>query len=117
MIEQFAESRLSDPQLLAFMDRIRIEPAPELDALGNPLRYAMRMTVTTLGGRRFERSSNHRPGSPEQPLTPEQLQGKFRLLARHVLPEERIAQVLEQVSVLERLGDVRDLIQLLVPPS
>jgi 2-methylcitrate dehydratase PrpD len=117
MIEQFAESRLNDPRLLSFMERITINPDPELDAPGNALRYAMRMHVTTADGRRFERSGRHRPGSADAPLANEQLHVKFRLLAGHVLAPPAVTRVLECVSALEQPESVRGLIESLQPLS
>jgi 2-methylcitrate dehydratase PrpD len=117
MIEQFAESRLNDPRLLSFIERITINPDPELDAPGNALRYAMRMHVTTADGRRFERSGRHRPGSADAPLANEQLHVKFRLLAGHVLAPPAVTRVLECVSALEQPESVRGLIESLQPLS
>ncbi|MNC84735.1 MmgE/PrpD family protein [compost metagenome] len=115
LIAQFAEDRLADPRLLAFMPKIHVQPDPELDALGHAHRYAMIMTVRTMDGRTFRRESRDRPGSPGRALTRQQLVDKFRLLAASVLPDETIEQVISTVSALDRLETTAALSDLLVP--
>lgn len=113
MVEQFREERLADPRILAFIPRIRVKADPRYDALGNASRYATHLTVTTTDGRRFERELMRRPGSPDQPLEAERLQAKFRLLARYVLPGDRVERLLEEVLRLERAQSIRPLSSLL----
>lgn len=115
MIGQFCEERLRDPRILAFIPRIRIEPEPRFDALGNPFRYAIRMTVRTTDGRVYERESLHRPGTRENPVGEDRLRAKFELLAGCALPAERVKAVIAMVDNLEQLDDHRHLTQLLTP--
>ena len=42
-----------------------------------------------------------RPGSPGNPLSPEQLAKKFSTLAAAVLPAERISKIIAAVAALE----------------
>ncbi len=115
LIAQFTEARLGDPQLIAFMSRIRIEADATLDALGHSNRYAMHMTVRAADGRTFQRQSRDRPGSPERPLSRPQLVDKFRLLAAPVLPAASIERIIATVSELDRLESAGALPGLLVP--
>ena len=115
LIAQFAESRIADRRLLAFMPKISVEPDPALDALGHAHRYAMKMTVRATDGRRFERESRHRPGSPELAMSQQQLTDKFRLLATSVLPLATVDRIIATVSELERADVIAQLSDLLVP--
>ena len=115
LIAQFAEERLADSQLLAFMRKVRVEADPALDALGHPFRYAMRMKVRTADGRQFERESRHRPGSPERALSAQQINDKFKLLAGQVLSAASVDRIIDTVCGLETLDDMRRLSERLVP--
>lgn len=115
LIAQFAEGRIADERLLAFMPKISVRPEPALDALGHAYRYAMRMTVRTNDGRTFARESRHRPGSPERPISQQQRVDKFKLLATRVLPGEVADRVIAAVLELDRADDAARLADLLVP--
>ncbi len=106
---------ITDPQLLAFMRKVRVEADPALDALRHSFRYAMRMTVQTADGRRFERESRHRPGSPERALSAQQIHDKFRLLAGQVLSAASVDRIIDTVCGLETLDDMRRLSDRFVP--
>jgi 2-methylcitrate dehydratase PrpD len=106
MIEQFREERLADPRILAFIPRIRVTVEPRYDALGNPFRYALHMTVRTTGGATYEREIMQRPGSPQNPLSAAQLRDKFALLASYALTQPQIDRVAACVDELEQLPSV-----------
>jgi 2-methylcitrate dehydratase PrpD len=101
MADQFREDRLSDPAALKIMERIQIEADPEYDVGGDTTRHHARVELVARGGRSFRREVLERPGSPGNPLSPEQLQRKFSTLAAAVLPAERIPKIIEAVAVLE----------------
>jgi 2-methylcitrate dehydratase PrpD len=101
MADQFSEDRLADPAALALIERIAIEADEKYDAGGDTTRHHARVELIAKDGRRFAREVLERPGSPGNPLSPEQLQRKFATLAGAVLPAERIAGIVDAVAVLE----------------
>jgi 2-methylcitrate dehydratase PrpD len=111
MQEQFRQDRLSDPAALAMIERIRIEVDPKYDAGGDATRHCARVLIVASDGRRFEREMLERPGSPGNPLSPQQLRRKFDTLAAAVLPQGRIAQIIETIDSLED-GNARKLTDL-----
>ncbi|HLN82569.1 MAG TPA: hypothetical protein VK355_03060, partial [Candidatus Binatia bacterium] len=54
------------------------------------------------------------PGSPLNMVSRDVLRAKFRKMARAVLTEERIEQLIEAVDRLESYDDVAELIPLLI---
>jgi 2-methylcitrate dehydratase PrpD len=112
---QFAESRLSDPQLLAFMRRIRIEADPQYDKGGDLTRHQSRMAVTTTDGRRFEKDAPLRKGSPDFPMTTEERHTKFRRLASAALPAAKVEGIIREVESLDGAASIAPLIALLKP--
>ena len=100
MADQFREDRLSDPAALAIMERIQIDADPKYDVGGDKTRHHARVELIAKG-KRLKREVLERPGSPGNPLSPEQLQRKFSTLAAAVLPAERIPKIIEAVAALE----------------
>lgn len=117
MIEQFREERLGDPRILGFIPRIRVEPDPRFDAMGNALRYAVHLTVRTWGGASYAHESLHRPGTRENPVSEERLRAKFALLAACALPADRVKSVIDTVDDLQQLDDSRRLSELVTTPA
>jgi 2-methylcitrate dehydratase PrpD len=101
MLDQFREDRLSDPAAIAMIERITIEADPKYDAGGDATRHHARVEIIAKDGRRLAREVLERPGSPGNPLSPEQLAKKFTTLAAAVLPPERIPQIIAAVDALE----------------
>ena len=69
--------------------------------------------IETADGTTFAARCEHAKGSPENPLTRAQIEGKFRTYAADRLPPSRIDEVIAAVNRLEDLGDVRELMDML----
>jgi len=111
MQEQFREDRLADPAALEIIEKIAIFIDTEYDVGGDATRHCAHVEIITSDGRRVAREVLERPGSPGNPLSPQQLRRKFETLAGAVLPPERIARIIETVQALED-SDARTLIGL-----
>lgn len=116
-VEQFRESRLRDPQVFDFIKRIRARVDSGIDGMGAEFRHAARVTVKTRDGCTFEREILHRRGSPENPLEPEDVEYKFREVARACLSQIRSDRVIQLCSELDKLDNTRELIAILAAPT
>jgi len=112
MQEQFREERLGDSAALAMIERIGIEVDPKYDIGGDATRHCARVLIITTDGRRLEREMLERPGSPGNPLSPQQLRRKFETLAAVVLPPDRIEKTIAAIAALEDVTNVRMLTNL-----
>ena len=56
-------------------------------------------------------------GSPQNPMTYEEIENKFMGLATRVMPKEQASKIAATVRDLEEVKDLRDLTDLLVSPS
>ncbi len=86
-LEQFTETRLADPEVLALAAKVgyRIDPANEY-----PHNYSGHVRLTTRDGQVYEAEQPHLRGGTRQPLSPEQLAAKFRANTAHGgFPEQR----------------------------
>ena len=74
-LAHFEADAISDPEVLALVERIEAVADPALDARGHT---AMDMRVVTKDGREYFRQTDVAPGFPEKPLTKEEHLRRFR---------------------------------------
>jgi 2-methylcitrate dehydratase PrpD len=116
-VEQYREERLRDPRILDFVGRIEARVDPGIEGRGPAFRHAARVKVRTRDGRAFEREILHRRGSPENPLEQEDIEYKFRNVARGLLAPRRLERVIELSRTLDRQADTSELVSLLAAPA
>jgi 2-methylcitrate dehydratase PrpD len=110
---QFDLDKLADADLLRFAAKISVDIDPQIDALGPSHRDAVEVDLTTLDGRRFHDRAEWRPGSPEAPVTADEIKQKFRKLTSDLWPSDKIERVIERVDQLPGAPTTRPLIELL----
>lgn len=97
--DQFSDSRLADPELLDLVARTSVVEDPKLTA-GYPHGTPNRVTVTLDDGRKLVSEIAFPPGHDKNPLTDEQLAGKFHGLVDPVLGRERADRIIERLGRL-----------------
>jgi len=115
-VAQYAQDRLAEPRLLDFIQRIEAHVDPEIEAMGPPFRHAARVAATLRNGQRFSHEILHRRGSPENPLSPADVEYKFRHVVASCLSQDDIERVIRLAGRLEQLDDLSELIALLGAP-
>jgi 2-methylcitrate dehydratase PrpD len=110
--EQFNEGRLRDPNIMAIIDRIAIEHEPRFEGENGRYRVACRLVVECKGGARHETQVLYRKGSPEDPMSAEELSQKYeRLMARS--GGDRSRRIAQCISQLDQASDLSELWRLL----
>jgi aconitate decarboxylase len=112
-IDQFNESRLSDPAILALMPRISFLHDPELDRGGATKRHAVRIEALRRDGRVLSTEIEQRRGSADHPLGVAEVEQKFRRLAAVVLSPRDIEDVMGLIATSEREGHLERLVSLI----
>ena len=112
-VEQYSEDRIADPAVRAFAGRIHAKIDPAIDAEGPALRDHVRVALVIRDGRTLERELCYRPGSPEDPMRPVELEDKFRKLCALSGVCARVNEIVETVAELDLLDDVGALTELL----
>jgi aconitate decarboxylase len=116
-IDQFAQSRLADPQILALLPHIEVVHDPELDLAGAAKRHAVHVEATLEDGRRMSVHVEQRRGSAEHPLASAEVEQKFRRLSSTTLGDPHIDEVMTIILRLERESSVKRLMFLLAQAS
>jgi 2-methylcitrate dehydratase PrpD len=72
--------------------------------------------IKTKDGNRYIRREDYRKGSPENPMSAEDIIDKFRDCAKYgrkQISEQKIEKVIELVNNLEEVDDIGEIIQLI----
>jgi len=109
----FEEAALFDPTVRGFLSKIKVVADPGIDALFPKIKRAI-VTVTTCDGRSFTRQEDYAKGSPERPLSDEDVVDKFRSNAAHALSSKAMDRVVDATFGLERFAATGDYVQCLV---
>ena len=112
-VAQYQEQRLADPLIMDFIQRIDARIDPEIDAMGPAYRHAARVKITTTDGRRFEHEILNRRGSPENPLSHEDVVYKYRHVVQSCLSAKQIDRSIALIDQLDKLEDTTELFELL----
>ena len=111
--EQYSQSKLTDPKLQAFMQKVHAYVDSDIESMGVAFRHASRVKVTTTSGEVFQQEILDRRGSPENPLSKDDIQFKFRNVVSGILSNEQIDAMIELVDKLEDLSDLDPIVTLL----
>ncbi len=108
----FEEEALFDSKVRNLMNKIKVIANPEIDALFPKVKRAIISIKTSKG--KYKKQEDFAKGRAERPLTDEELVSKFRANAENQLSSERIKDITEKTTNLERVENIRDYMKLLV---
>jgi len=109
----FEEEALADPFIRETLPKIVVVADPEIDAVFPGVKRAI-VTITTDDGQSYTVQEDHAKGRAENPLTDEELVGKFRANASHALTESAMDRVVDATFALEEIATVGEYMKLLV---
>jgi 2-methylcitrate dehydratase PrpD len=112
----YHEDDLRDPRFLALAHRVQLHVDPQCDEERKTLRNRSAVvTVRTTGGRAFERRVRFPKGSPERPLSNDDLFAKFTDAVTPQLGAARTAELADRLWNIENLDDMATLLPLTHP--
>ena len=107
----YSAKNLSDPRVLSFLKRISVKEDRALTEL-YPKHIANRVTLRLKGGRSLTEEVDDPKGHPNNPMSREEVEVKFRRLTKRFLSESQTRQILDFVWGLERQGRLGGLAEL-----
>ena len=107
-----SREHMSDPQISAIMKRVQVVGDPKLNDPAAP-RSGL-VEVTLKDGKTVTHFTRFPPGTKENPLDNEGMKAKARDLMTPILGGAKTEGVLGQVTNLETVANVRDLVRLLL---
>jgi 2-methylcitrate dehydratase PrpD len=105
--DSHSHERMADPQVRAVRERVTLVADPGLMDPAAP--RSARLEVTLRDGRTVTHFTRHAPGTKENPLDTAGVNAKVRELMQPVLGADRTRAVIERVSSLEQVRDMREL--------
>jgi len=113
-LAHFEEEAIRDQKVLDLARRVEVVLDPSMELRGHT---PVDMTVSLTDGREIFRQIDIAPGFPGNPLTKETQEARFRdciAYAKKPIPKERVEGIVENVSRIDEVSDVRVLIPLLL---
>ncbi len=112
-LESFEPTKFSDSRVLDLLDKTSVSRNKELtdqypEASPNWVRIELR------SGKVIDKRVSYGRGHPKNPMTDDEVETKFRTLARSVLSKQKINQALKQLWRLEEVQDLGSLLSLLI---
>lgn len=102
-LADFNEEALWDEKVREMMGRVEVMVDPAINA-AYPEKWAAEVEIVLSGGETIVKQTDYPKGDPENPVTANELIGKFTALAAH-LPEDNVKGYVERVMGLENLAD------------
>lgn len=109
--QQFSPEKIKNTEIQRVLGVTEIIADPELSKL-YPDKFPAHVVVTLKNGTKLEATHYYPKGDPDNPLTPEELENKFRKNASGFLSASEVDQLLDQINHLENLN-VSDITSLL----
>ena len=109
--EHFGARFLTNAKVRALTRRVEVAASEEADQR-MPEAMLCRMVVTTVGGERHEASVEYHKGHWRNPMSDDELEGKFRRLGGGVLTPPELDRLAEALWKLETLPDSGDILRL-----
>jgi 2-methylcitrate dehydratase PrpD len=108
----FTEEAVREPQVLALLDKVTMRSNADLVHSADGSRPSV-VTIRLRTGQTHTMHGRFAPGSPQLPMTEQQMEAKFRDCAAGVISNEACDQALAELARLDILEDVSTLTQLL----
>jgi 2-methylcitrate dehydratase PrpD len=110
-LEDLTDEDVTDPVKLDLASRVRCFADEECNRIF-PNQFPAVLRVRLKSGEVREARISHNRGGPENPLSDEELEVKFRINAERALPKERAEQLRTVLQSLDEVDDVSEMMRL-----
>lgn len=108
----FSDEKLKDPRIWDLLGKIKVVADPEIDALFPGVKRA-RVTITDNAGQSHTAQVDHAKGSPQNPMSDDEIVSKFRANAAEVLSKEQQDSVVDLTWHFDEVEDLGEYLNLL----
>ena len=109
----FSDEKLKDPRIWDLLGKIKVVADPEIDAMFPGVKRA-RVSITTNAGETHTAQVDHAKGSPQNPMSDDEIVSKFRANAGEVLGQKQQDKVIELTWHFEEVKEIAEYMRLLV---
>jgi aconitate decarboxylase len=115
-VADYSESVIADPDVLAFIPRIEVAVDPEIDGREPLFRHAAKVALLTNDGRAFKREILHRRGSPENPVSRNDVERKFEGNVGGLISSGASDRLKHLAARLETVPNAKEIIEIVASP-
>ncbi len=112
-LQEFADDVVRSPEVRQMMARVKTYHSPEIEAKGSD-RMRSLVEVHLKDGRVVSQLAETSRGTPERPMSRQEMAAKFADCAHAILSQERISAALEAIYRVEEMGSVGELVKRVV---
>ena len=114
MLDAFTDAAVRDTQVLGLVEKVemRVDPGLPSSSSTDGSRPAT-ITIKLKSGQTHQLYQRFPKGSPQVPMTPDELKEKFRACARGIISEASSERAISYVGSLETMNNIRPLTELL----
>ncbi len=105
---QFTDAKIMDAKIRAQLPKVKVIADPEIEAVFPELQR-VRVVIKTTDGRELEKQLDYPKGDPRNPLTNEEISGKFKALAEGIATPADVERMQAAINRTETFDDVREL--------
>jgi len=109
----FSDEKLKDPRIWDMLGKIKVVADTEIDSMFPGVKRA-RVSITTKAGDTFTAQVDHAKGSPQNPMSDDEIVSKFRANASGVLNKKQQDKVIDLTWHFDELEDIGEYMKLLV---
>ncbi|MDP7029700.1 MAG: MmgE/PrpD family protein [Phycisphaerales bacterium] len=109
---QFKQERIDDPGLIPVMDKIKVVPNDEFEALF-PKFQPSQVTITLADGTSYTERVDVPKGDPRDPMTEEEIAVKFDALGGGVVGADRCAELRDHIMSIETAPNLDRLFEMM----
>lgn len=110
---QFTRDRIADPKIHELIQKIKVIPNEDLDAIYPENARPIIVEIKTTNGKTYTKRVDYAWGDPQRPLTDEELFQKFRRWAGPSITDEKALEIKQTIFKLDKLENVATLTKLL----
>ena len=111
--DQFANEQWKDPTVRALMAKMNFSVDKEFDKV-YPAKRPSLVEIITKKGDVFSCRVDYPRGSPENQMTDDEIEDKFRRMASRLMGEDQIRHIIDTCYYLDKVEDIGQLFKLLV---
>jgi 2-methylcitrate dehydratase PrpD len=109
----FKDEKVQDPRIQELIRKVTFSVRPDLTTIENSGNPSTTVKVLLKDGREFSKTVDEAKGTPENPLSTEEVRGKYRNCVKGVQSKTEAEKTIEAVENIETLKKITTLTDLL----
>ena len=110
-LKEFSEDNLKDPEIIKLASKVNYIIDPNIR---NQKYFPGHVKIKMKNGKVYEHAINEQRGCPENPMSQEEIEKKFRKNVESIFLKDQTEMIIDKINNLEKLQNISELTKLLV---